>query len=155
MRRRDFIKGIVGSAATWPLAARAQQSSTVRRVGVLVNYGADEPEGQARVRAFTQGLKKLGWSEGGNLRIDRRWAGGDPALYRRYAAELVQSAPDVILASASASVAALQDVTRKVMICWIFDASSAHITGRSRPYGAAGQAAAVGRVSPWDIIEFQ
>jgi len=116
MRRRAFIEGIAGLATAWPFAVRAQQSTTVRRVGVLMNYGADEPEGQARVRAFTQGLQKLGWSEGSNLRIDTRWTAQDPGLNRRYAAELVQSAPDVILASASSSVAALQQVTRSVPI---------------------------------------
>jgi putative ABC transport system substrate-binding protein len=116
MRRRAFIEGIAALATAWPLAVRAQQSTTVRRVGVLMNYGADEPEGQARVRAFTQGLQKLGWSEGSNLRIDTRWTAQDPGLNRRYAAELVQSAPDVILASASSSVAALQQVTRSVPI---------------------------------------
>ena len=116
MRRRAFIEGIAALATAWPFAVRAQQSSAVRRVGVLMNYGADEPEGQARVRAFTQGLQKLGWSEGSNLRIDTRWTAQDPGLNRRYAAELVQSAPDVILASASSSVAALQQVTRSVPI---------------------------------------
>jgi len=116
MRRRDFIKRIVGSAVVGPLAARAQQSSTVRRVGVLMNYRADEAEGQARVVAFTQGLQKVGWSEGSNLRIDPRWTGGDSDLYRRYAAELVQSAPDLVLASGTSNVAALQQVTRTVPI---------------------------------------
>jgi putative tryptophan/tyrosine transport system substrate-binding protein len=115
VRRRDFIT-LVGGAAAWPLAARAQQSSTARRIGVLMNYLADEPEGQARVIAFTQALQKLGWSEGSNLRIDTRWTGADPGLFRQYAAELVQSAPDVILASSNASVIALQQVTRSVPI---------------------------------------
>ena len=73
MRRRTVIEGIAALAAVWPFAARAQQSNTVRRVGVLMNFRADEPEGQARVRAFTQGLQKLGWSEGSNLQIDTRW----------------------------------------------------------------------------------
>ena len=103
-------------AAAMPLAARAQQSITVRRVGILMNFRADDPEGQARVMAFTQSLQKLGWSGGSNLRIDIRWTGGDSGLYGGYAAELVQSAPDVILASSSASVAALQQVTRSVPI---------------------------------------
>jgi putative ABC transport system substrate-binding protein len=116
MRRRDFIKTIARLLVAWPFAARAQQSTTVRRVGVLMNYRADEPEGQARVRAFTQALQKLGWPEGANLRIDTRWSGSDPGLNRRYAAELVQSVPDVILAGGSANVAALQQVTRSVPI---------------------------------------
>ena len=79
MRRREFI-ALLGGAAAWPFGARAQQSSTVRRIGVLMNYRADEPEGQARVMAFTQALQKLGWSEGSNLRIDTRWAGTDSDL---------------------------------------------------------------------------
>jgi putative ABC transport system substrate-binding protein len=116
MKRREFIAVISGAAAAVPLATRAQQSSTVRRIGVLMNYRADEPEGQARVIAFTQALQKLGWSEGSNLRIDTRWARTDSDLSRRYAAELVQSAPDVILASGSANVASLQHVTRSVPI---------------------------------------
>jgi putative tryptophan/tyrosine transport system substrate-binding protein len=116
MRRRKFITLLGGAAVVGPLVARAQQSTTVRRVGVLMNYRADEPEGQARVRAFIQGLQKLGWSEGSNLRIDTRWIGSDSGLSRRYAAELVQSAPDVILAGGTANVAALQQVTRSVPI---------------------------------------
>ena len=116
MRRRTVIEGIAALAVAWPFAARAQQSNAVRRVGVLMNFRADEPEGQARVRAFTQGLQKLGWSEGSNLQIDTRWNGDDPGLNRRYAAELVQSAPDVILASASSNVVALQQVTHSVPI---------------------------------------
>jgi hypothetical protein len=70
MRRRTFIEGIAALAAAWPFAVRAQQSTTVRRIGVLMNFRADEPEGQVRVLALTQGLQKLGWSEGSNLRID-------------------------------------------------------------------------------------
>jgi len=116
MRRRTFIEGIAALAAAWPLAARAQQSNTVRRIAILMNYPADEPEGQARIKAFTQSLQKLGWSEGGNLRIDTRWAGTDSDLSRRYAAELVRSVPDVILAGGSANVASLQQVTRSVPI---------------------------------------
>jgi putative tryptophan/tyrosine transport system substrate-binding protein len=116
MKRREFITLLGGAAVVGPLVARAQQSTTVRRVGVLMNYRADEPEGQARVRAFIQGLQKLGWSEGSNLRIDTRWIGSDSGLSRRYAAELVQSAPDVILAGGTANVAALQQVTRSVPI---------------------------------------
>jgi putative tryptophan/tyrosine transport system substrate-binding protein len=116
MRRREFITLVGGTAAAWPLAVRAQQSNTVRRVGVLMNYRADEPEGQARVKAFTEGLQKLGWSEGSNLQIDTLWSGSDYDLSRRSAAELVQSAPDVILAGGTANVAALQQVTRSVPI---------------------------------------
>jgi len=138
MRRRDFIKIVGCSTLAWPLAARAQQSGTVRRVGVLMNYGADDPEGQARVIAFRQGLQKLGWSEGSNLRIDTRWTGGDSGLYGQYAAELVQSAPDVILASASPSVAALQQVTRNVPIVFasvIDPVGAGFVASLARPGG--------------------
>jgi putative ABC transport system substrate-binding protein len=116
MQRRAFIEGIAALATAWPLAVRAQQSATVRRVGVLMNYRTEELEGQARVKAFTQSLRKLGWSEGSNLRIDTRWTGSDPGLSRRNAAELVESVPDVILAGGTANVAALQQVTRSVPI---------------------------------------
>jgi putative tryptophan/tyrosine transport system substrate-binding protein len=138
MRRRDFIKAIAGSTAIWPLAAGPQQPTTGRRVGVLMNYPADEPEGQARLRAFIQGLQKLGWSEGSNLRIDTRWAGGDSGLYRRYGAELVQSAPDIILASGSPSVAALQQVTRSVPIVFgsvIDPVGAGFVASLARPGG--------------------
>jgi putative ABC transport system substrate-binding protein len=138
MRRRTVIEGIAALAAAWPLAARAQQSNTVRRVGVLMNFRADEPEGQARVRAFTQGLQKLGWSEGSNLQIDTRWTGDDPGLNRRYAAELVQSAPDVILASASSDVIALQQVTHSVPIVFgnvIDPVGGGFVSSLARPGG--------------------
>jgi putative tryptophan/tyrosine transport system substrate-binding protein len=115
MRRREFITLVGGTAAVWPLAVRAQQSN-VHRVGVLMNYRADEPEGQVRVKAFTEGLHKLGWSEGSNLGIGTRWTGSDSDLSRRYAAELIKSGPDVILAGGTANVAALQQVTRSVPI---------------------------------------
>jgi putative ABC transport system substrate-binding protein len=86
MQRREFITLLGSAAATWPLAARAQQSEPMRRIGVLMNLAADDAEGQARLAAFTQVLKQLGWSEGRNLRIDTRWATADDI--RRHAAEL-------------------------------------------------------------------
>jgi putative ABC transport system substrate-binding protein len=115
MRRREFIM-LLGVAVAWPLTASAQQADRVRRIGVLMNFRADESEGQARVTTFVQELQKLGWTEGSNVQIDTRWAADDASLYQRYAAELVALAPDVILASASPSVAALQRVTRTVPI---------------------------------------
>jgi hypothetical protein len=116
MRRRDFIKGIVGSGTVWPLAALAQQGERMRRIGVLMNAPADDPEGQARIAAFHQGLQEWGWTLGQNARIDVRWGAVDADSSRRYAAELVGLAPDVILASASAAVEALQQTTRSVPI---------------------------------------
>ena len=108
MRRRDFVKTIVGLAITWPLAARAQQQDRMRLIGVLMNAVADDPQGQARIGAFQQTLQQLGWSEGRNVRIDIRWGGNVVERDRRYAAELIALAPDVILAVGTLSVTALQ-----------------------------------------------
>jgi putative ABC transport system substrate-binding protein len=116
VRRRDFITLVGGAAAGWPLAARAQQAERMRRIGVLMNAAADDPEGQARIAAFHQGLQELGWTLGQNARIDARWGAVDADSSRRYAAELVGLAPDVILASASPAIAALQQTTRTIPI---------------------------------------
>jgi putative ABC transport system substrate-binding protein len=114
MRRREFIT-LVG-AAMWPFAARAQQSTGARRIGVLMNFRSDAPEGQARVAPFMQALQKLGWKEGDNVRIEIRWAEDDIERYRKFSEELVQLSSDVILASASPGVTALQRITRSVPI---------------------------------------
>jgi putative ABC transport system substrate-binding protein len=120
MRRREFIGGILGSAATWPLAARAQQGEQMRRIGVLTSgAAADDPDGQVRSAAFVQGLQQLGWTDGRNIRIDYRWGAGDADNMRKYAAELVALAPDVILASGTASVAPLLQATRTVPIVFV------------------------------------
>jgi putative tryptophan/tyrosine transport system substrate-binding protein len=116
MGRREFITLLGGAAAAWPIAARAQQADGRRRVGVLMNVGESDVQGRARLDAFVQRLKELGWSEGGNLRLDVHWGAGDAELFRRYANELVALAPDVIVANASVTVAALQQVTRRVPI---------------------------------------
>ena len=110
MRRREFIT-LIGSAAAWPLSARAQQPERVRRIGVLMNVAATDPEGQAQVAAFLQALQQLGWSEGRNVRIETRWGENDVERDRKYAAELLAFAPDVILASSTLSVAALRRLT--------------------------------------------
>jgi len=115
MRRREFIVQLGSVAASWPLVARAQQRDGVRRIGVLMS-APDDPAGQARFAAFRQGLQKLGWSEGINLQLDIRWTAGNADLERRYAAELVALTPDVILATASPTVAALQAATRTVPV---------------------------------------
>src|SRR5215510_5253392 len=107
MKRREFITLLSGAAAVWPLAARAQQPERMRRIGVLMSTAADDPEGQARIAAFHQGLQQLGWTIGQKIRIDTRWPAGDPELFRRYAAELVALSPDVILATGSAAAAPL------------------------------------------------
>ena len=116
MRRRAFIAGIAGSAA-WPFAARAQEK--VRRVGALIPATAGDTEYQARFDAFQQALEKLGWEIGRNLRIDSRWATSNAPETHRHAAELVALAPDVILASSSPAVAALQQATRTVPIVFV------------------------------------
>jgi len=108
MRRRDFIKVIAGSAAAWPLTARAQQREQMQRIGVLTSTVADDPQGQARIVAFQQTLQQLGWIEGRNVQIDVRWGGNDVERARRYAAELVALAPSVIMAAGTLGVSALQ-----------------------------------------------
>jgi putative ABC transport system substrate-binding protein len=115
MRRRDFITLIGGAAAAWSLAAHAQQER-MRRIGVLMNTAADEPESQARLAAFMQGLQELGWAVGRNMRIDYRWSVGDAARLRKDAAELVALGPEVILAGVGPTTQALQQASRTVPI---------------------------------------
>jgi len=116
MRRREFITLLGGAAASWPLAARAQQPERMRRIGVLTNLVADDPEAQARVGAFLQGLQELGWAVGRNMRIEYRWGAGDADRTRGYAAELVALAPDVILTSGASALAPLLQATRSVPV---------------------------------------
>jgi len=118
MKRREFIK-LLGGAAAWPLAARAQQSEPMRRVGVLMNLTADDDDASPRVTALAQGLQQLGWTAGRNVRIDYRWGAVDADRSRRYATELLALAPDVILASSSPAVAALQQATPTVPIVFV------------------------------------
>jgi hypothetical protein len=106
MNRRSFITLLGGAAATWPLAARAQQPDGMRRIGVLMHLPENDPEAQARMRAFRQGLQQLGWVEGRNVRIDYRFGAADVDRARRYAAELIALAPDVIQASGTGGGAA-------------------------------------------------
>src|SRR5215831_14712539 len=119
MKRREFITLLGGAAAAWPLAARAQQGERARRIGVLMNLAADDAEGQARMAAFLQRLQQLGWTEGGNVRIDYRWAAGDAGRFQRYAEELLALAQDVIFASAAPSVQALQRASRTAPIVFV------------------------------------
>src|SRR5215472_2734984 len=126
-RRRAFISLLGGAAAAWPVAARAQQREQMRRIGVLMNLGSDDAEGQARNAAFLQGLQELGWTVGRNVRIEYRWGVGDAELFRRYASELVALAPDVILAVGGAVVPPLLQATRTVPIVF---------TGTPDPVGA-------------------
>jgi putative ABC transport system substrate-binding protein len=117
MRRREFI-GLLGGTAAWPIAARAQQAERMRRVGVLITLAADDPEVQARIGAFLQGMQEFGWTIGRNLRIDYRWV-PDVGSIARSATELVALAPDVIVANANPSVMALQRATPSVPIVFV------------------------------------
>ena len=116
MRRRDFIKLIAGSIAAWPLAARAQQGERMRRVGVLMNLTADDPEALARVTALVQGLQQLGWTDGRNVRIDYHWGAADAG---KYAAELVTLAPDVILTNGITVMGPMLPATRTIPIVFV------------------------------------
>jgi putative ABC transport system substrate-binding protein len=118
VKRRAFIT-MLGGAAAWPIATRAQQGERMRRIGVLMPLAADDPESPARVTAFAQGLQELGWADGRNVRIDYRWGANDPDRGRRYAEELVALAPDVIVASGSPAMAPLQQLTRTVPIVFV------------------------------------
>jgi putative ABC transport system substrate-binding protein len=119
VRRREFITLLGGAAAVWPLSARAQQGERVRRVGVLMNVAADDPLSTLRVSAFAQAMQELGWTVGRNLRIDYRWGQADPDRLRKYAAELVTLAPEVIVSNANPSTTALQQATRSVPIVFV------------------------------------
>jgi len=118
MKRREFIAGL-GSAAAWPLAARAQQAGGVRRIGVLMSAAATETEFQSNLAAFTRGLRQLGWIEGQNLRIDVRWNAGDAELARTYAAQLIGLMPDVILAASTIGLTTIRQATTTVPVVFV------------------------------------
>jgi putative ABC transport system substrate-binding protein len=120
MRRRDLITVLGGTAAMWPLAARAQQGERMRRIGVLLPAAADDPIFQSRVGAFLQGLALLGWTIGRNVRIDYRWSAGDAERIRKGVADVVALAPDVILAHGALTVVPLLQATRTVPIVFPF-----------------------------------
>jgi putative ABC transport system substrate-binding protein len=116
MRRREFIGLLGSSAVAWPLAALAQQSQRVRHIGAMINRVAGDPEATDAVAAFSQGLGELGWSVGGNVRIEYRFGAGDPNLSRKIAAELIALTPDIILASGTVAVAALQQLSPSIPV---------------------------------------
>ena len=118
MKRREFITVLAGATAGWSIEAHAQRPDRVRRIGALMAQSADDPTSPSRVAAFAQGLQELGWTVGGNVRIDYRWATSD-ADPVRYATELVALAPDVILATSGATVGALQQASRTVPIVFV------------------------------------
>ena len=119
MRRRDFIASVAATAMVWPVASHAQQARPIRKIGVLLNYLSGDLEGQARMRAFATAMRNLGWIEGENLQTEIRFAGGEADRYPRYAKELVEAAPDLIVASASPSVEALQGLTHNVPVVFV------------------------------------
>jgi putative tryptophan/tyrosine transport system substrate-binding protein len=127
LKRRDFITLLGGAAAAWPLAARAQQSARMRRVGVLLLYGADDSVGQALVAQFRQGLQELGWTEGRNVTIDVRWGASDADRYRSDAAKLVALGPDVVVAGSGGIARASRQASGSVPIVF---------TGALDPVGA-------------------
>ena len=118
MRRREFIT-LLGGAAAWPSAARAQQSDRIRRIGMLSNMSSGDSQGREEAAAFAEALKVHGWISGGNLQIEYRWGAGDGERYRTYAAELVAQAPDALLAVGGTAVGALQRVTRDIPIVFV------------------------------------
>jgi ABC-type uncharacterized transport system substrate-binding protein len=138
MRRREFITVLGGAAAAWPLAARAQQSERIRRIGVIMHASADEPESQARLAAFLQGLQESGWSVGRNLRIDYRWSVGDSARLYKDAAELVALAPEVILGGVGGTTLALRQASRTVPVVMaqgIDPVGNGYVESLARPGG--------------------
>ncbi len=140
MKRRDVIALAGGAAVAWPLAVRAQQAERMRRIGVLMNLGADDAEGQARLAAFLQGLQEAGWAVGRNVRIDLRWGAGDADHFRKQAAELVALAPDVILASGIPAATPLLQATRTVPIVFaqvVDPVGAGLVASMARPGGNA------------------
>src|SRR6266436_4175678 len=141
MKRRQFITLLGGTALVGPLAARAQQADRVRRIGVLAaGSAANDPDLQTRMAAFAQGLQQLGWTDGRNVQVDYRWAAGNDADTRKYAAELVALAPDVILATGSVAVGSLLQATRTVPIVFVLvpdPVGAGYVDSLARPGGNA------------------
>ena len=139
MKRREFIT-LVGAAAAWPLAARAQQTDRMRRIGVLMSTAVDDPQDPSRHAAFAQGLQELGWTIGSNLRIDYRWGAGSPDNARKYASELAALAPDVMLASGFVALAAVQQTSPTIPVVFvnvIDPVSGGFVESLARPGGNA------------------
>jgi putative ABC transport system substrate-binding protein len=141
MRRREFLGLVGGAAAAWPLAARAQRTERVRRIGVLMSQASSDPVGQACNAAFVQGLQEAGWTIGGNVHIDYRWAAEDVEQSGRdNATELVALAPDVILATGGIGVEPLLQVTRTVPIVFVQvtdPVGAGYVESLARPGGNA------------------
>ena len=138
--RRELLVALGGAAAAWPLAARAQQGDRVRRIGVLMSTAVDDPQDPARLAAFAQGLQELGWTISRNLRIDYRWGASNPDNTRKYAAELAALAPDVMLASGTIALAAVQQIRHTIPVVFvnlIDPVSGGFVESLARPGGNA------------------
>jgi putative ABC transport system substrate-binding protein len=151
MRRREFITLIGGAAVAWPLTVRAQQPDRMRRIGVLMAYAEDDPEGIVRVAKFRQELERLGWSEGRNVRIDYRFTAAKADQFQVLAKELVTLHPDVILAHATGNAAALQQETRAIPIVFVNVSDpigAGFVTSLARPGGNLTGGCTTRRASP-------
>jgi putative ABC transport system substrate-binding protein len=138
MRRRDFITLVGGAAVAWPLAARAQQPERMRRIGVLMSYAETDPEGQGRIAAFRESFRNLGWIEGRNIKVETRWATGNAELIQRFAKELADLQPDLILSATTPTTAALRQQTLIIPIVFanVSDpVGSGFVASLSRPGG--------------------
>ena len=139
MRRREVIS-LIGGAAAWPLVVHAQQSERMRRIGILMLFAEDDLAAKPRIAALIEGLQQLGWTVGRNLQVDIRWGATDAVRSRRYAAELVALAPDVVLAGASEATAALREATRTVPIVFVGvtdPVGGGYVASLARPGGNA------------------
>jgi putative ABC transport system substrate-binding protein len=137
VNRREFIT-LLGGAVAWPMAARGQTPDRIRRVGVLSAFAEDDPEERGNIAAFRQALEKLGWTDGGNVRIDYRWGGADAARIRVYAQELLGLKPDVFLVSTALVLQPLQQLTRDIPIIFtriIDPVGSGFVAGLAHPGG--------------------
>ena len=142
MRRREFITLVGGAAATWPLFARAQQAERMRRIGVLMGFAENDSRSHAHMAAFRDGLQKLGWTEGRNIRIDTRWAAFDAESKQRFAKELIALQPDLILSHTTPTTAALLQQTRTIPIVFatVTDpVGSGFVPSLARPGGSTGR----------------
>jgi len=140
MKRREFIALVGNAAATWPLAARAQQPGRMRRIGVLMHLAADDPEAQIRLAAFLQGLQEAGWVVGRNVTIDVRWAAASGELMRRFADELVAHQPDMLFVTSTPGTAAMLQATRTIPVVFVLVADpvgSGFVASLPRPGGNA------------------
>src|SRR5262245_9719370 len=138
MRRRDFITLVGGAAVAWPLAAQAQQTERIRRIGVLIVYPQTDREGQVRIAAFLDTLQRLGWTDGRNVRFDYRWSVSDPVREKAAAAELVRSTPDVIVTSGPTMLGEVQRLTSTIAIVFtqVSDPlGTGFVTSLARPGG--------------------